>query len=209
VSATAAAIPASIPRAVAPEDAARGNFHALVARLLHDAPDAALLQALGNAEPLEGHADLARAWQSLADASSVMDAEAAAEEFEALFVGVGKAAVSIYSGFYTGAPSIDHPRVRIQADLAALGLARRERVCEPEDHFAGLFEAMRVLVAGGAGRNPAPVAEQRRFWQAHVEPGIFKFTDALAVAAGANYYRAVGAFIAAFARLESESFLLD
>lgn len=211
MSSTATVAPGAIRRALPPEEAARGHFYALVARLLHAPPDGQLLQALAASEPLPADGDpaLADAWRDLVDASSAMDPDAAAEEYETLFVGVGKAAVSLYAGYYNGAPSIDHPRVRIQADLAALGLARRERVTEPEDHYAGLFEAMRVLVAGGAGRSSAPLAEQRRFWQAHLEPGLARFCRTLAEAPQANYYRRVAAFLAAFAALESESFLLD
>jgi TorA maturation chaperone TorD len=211
LSAAATIAPASIPRALPPEEAARGQFHALVARLLHAAPDAPLLSALAASQPLPEGSDaaLANAWRDLVDASSAMDADAAAEEYETLFVGVGKAVVSLYAGYYNGAPSIDHPRVRIQADLAALGLARRERVAEPEDHYAGLFDVMRVLVAGGAGRSPASVSEQRRFWETHLAPGLDKFVRGLAAAEQANYYRRVAAFLAAFAALESESFLLD
>jgi len=68
---------------------------------------------------------------------------------------------------------------------------------------------MRVLAAGGAGRDPATIAEQRTFYQAHLEPGIAKFFAAVAAAPGANYYRRVAAVGAAFAALESESFKLD
>jgi len=68
---------------------------------------------------------------------------------------------------------------------------------------------MRVLAAGGAGRDPAPLAEQRKFYQAHVEPGIAKFFAAVASAPGANYYRRIAAVGAAFAALESESFRLE
>ena len=202
--------PVAIKRALPPEEAARGDFYALFARLLHSGPDAGLLRAIAGAAPIpaEGSAALAGAWRDLVDASSAMDAEAALEEYEVLFDGVGKSAVSVYAGFYTGAPSIDHPRVRIQADFATLGLARRETATEPEDHFAGLFDAMRVLVAGGAGRAPATVAQQRTFFRDHVEPGVAKFFDALARARDANYYRRVAALGAAFFSLESESFLL-
>ena len=68
---------------------------------------------------------------------------------------------------------------------------------------------MRVLVAGGAGRPGARIAEQRRFFDAHLLPGAGKFFAALGAAKDANYYRKVAAFGAAFMALESESFLLD
>ena len=206
-----AAAPVTLHRALPPEEAARGDFYALLARLFHAAPDALLLGRLAAADslPAEGSAVLARAWQDLVHASSAMDADAAAEEYEKLFVGVGKAAVSIYAGYYAGAPAIAHPRVRLQAELAALGLARKEGVGEPEDHFAGLLDVMRVLVAGGAGRGPAPVAEQRRFFQANLAPAVHKFVSKVGAAPEANYYRAVAAFAAAFLALEAESFQLD
>jgi len=204
-----AVAPVAIHRVAAPEEAARADFYALLARMLTAPPDAALLAQLGAADAIvDGDPDLARAWQGLTQASSAMDPDAAAEEHEALFAGVGKSEVSLFAGFYGGAPSIDHPRVRIQADLAALGLERRA-VTEPEDHYAGLFEVMRVLVAGGAGRSPATVAEQRRFHDSHLEPGVARFFAALASAQHANYYRHVAAVGRAFMALESESFRLD
>ena len=207
---SAVAAPVAMRRPLPPEEAARANFYALLGRLLRAPPDAALIAALATSEPLpaDGDVAIAAAWRNLIDASSAMDAEAAATEYEALFDGVGKAEVSIYAGFYSGAPSIDHPRVRLQADLAALGLARRERLSEPEDHFAGLFETMRVLVGGGAGREPAPIAEQKRFFDAYLVPSAPKFMKALGASPKANYYRTVAALGAAFISLESDSFQL-
>jgi TorA maturation chaperone TorD len=210
VNATVAA-PVSLHRALPPEEAARGDFYALIARMLRGAPDDSLLESLATAPalPPEGDGALAKAWQDLAHASSAMDSDAAAEEYENLFVGVGKSEVSLFAGYYGGAPSIDHPRVRLQADLAALGLERRPEVTEPEDHFAGLFEVMRVLAAGGAGRSPAPLGEQKRFFEAHIAPGAARCFAAIGSAPHANYYRHVAALGRAFVALESESFVLD
>lgn len=211
MAAQAAAAPVTIHRALAPEEAARANFYALLARLFHGAPDAALLARLAAAEalPQDGDPALAQTWRRLIDASAAMDADAAAEEYEKLFVGIGKAAVSIYSGYYAGAPAIAHPRVRLQAELAALGLARKGGIAEPEDHFAGLFDVMRVLVAGGAGREPAALPEQRRFFDAFLAPATQRFLAAVGAAPEANYYRAVAAFAGAFLALEAESMQLD
>jgi TorA maturation chaperone TorD len=206
-----AAVPVLVRRSAPPEDAARADFYALLARLFTAPPDSSLLASLAaaGAIPSGGDPDLGRAWQALVDASSAMDADAALDEFETLFVGTGKARVSLYAGHYLGAPSIDHPRVRIMNDLAKLGLGRPGTVTEPEDHFAGLFEVMRVLAAGGAGRDPAPLAVQKEFHQAHLEAGMAKFFAAVASAPGSNYYRRVAAVGAAFAALETQSFGLD
>ena len=193
------------------EEAARGDFYALLASLFHHGPDAVLLGYLARAEPIPAEADrsLAKAWQELVDASSAMDPEAAAEEYERLFVGVGKAAVSIYSGFYTGAMAVDHPRVRLQADLESFGLERRENVSEPEDHFAALFDVMRLLVAGGPARAPASLREQRRFFDLYLDPAAHRFFTAVARSEHANYYRKAAALGLAFLALETESFQLE
>ena len=206
-----AAAPVALHRALAPEEAARADLYALLARLIHAAPDNALLYRIAQSPALaeSGDAQLARAWGELVAASSVIDSDAASEEHDALFATMGKAAVSRYAGFYTGATAVEHPRVRIRADLAALGLAPRREATEPEDHFTALFEAMRVLVAGGAGRDPAALADQRRFFEAHIAPGAGKFFAALGAADASNYYRKVAALGAAFVALEAQSFSLD
>ena len=206
-----AAAPVHLQRPVPAEEAARGDFYALLARLLHSGADDALLRALAAADPIpaEGDAALAKAWAELSRASSVMDADAAGEEYDDLFVGVGKAPLSIYAGYYTGAAAMDHPRVRLQAELAALGLARRSEANEPEDHFAALFDVMRVLVSGGAGRGPAPIAAQRQFFRAYLEKGASAFFKALEASDKANYYRKVAALGLAFIAIESESFELE
>ena len=207
----AATAPVHVQRALPVEEAARGDFYALLANLFHRGPDAVFLGHLARAEPIpaEGDASLAKAWQELVDASSAMDPDAAAEEYERLFVGIGKAAVSIYSGHYTGAMAVDHPRVRLQADLESFGLERRENVSEPEDHFAALFDVMRLLVAGSTARAPATLAQQRRFFDSYLNPGAHKFFAAVARSEHANYYRKVAALGLAFLALETESFQLE
>ena len=195
-------------RPIAPEEAARANFYALLARLLHSSADAAILQALAEAEPIDGDATLSKAWADLCRASSAMDPDAAGAEYDELFVGVGKAMISVYAGFYTGAAAIDHPRVRLKADFAAFGLEHLA-AGEPEDHLAALFDVMRVLVAGGAGRPPAPLAEQKRFYDAYLGAAAPKFFSAVIACPKANYYRNAAALGQAFIAIESESFELD
>jgi TorA maturation chaperone TorD len=172
-------------------------------------PDAALLARLAAAPAIADPGPLATAWRGLVDASGVMDADAAAEEYEHVFIGMGKAPVSIYAGFYGRGLSAEHPRVRIQRDLAALGLSRPGHVTEPEDHIGGLLETLRVRAAGGAGRGPATLAEQKRFYEAHLGVALPAFVAAIGAAREANYYRHVGAVAAAFVALETESFKLD
>ena len=203
-----AAARVEVHRALPPEEAARANFYALLARLFHSSADAGLLHALAEAEPIEGDAALSKAWADLCRASSAMDPDAAGAEYDELFVGVGKAMVSVYAGFYTGAAAIDHPRVRLKADFAAFGLEHLA-AGEPEDHLATLFDVMRVLVAGGAGRASAPLADQKRFFDTYLEAAAPKFFNAVIACPKANYYRNAAALGQAFIAIESESFELD
>jgi TorA maturation chaperone TorD len=204
----AVASPVKLHRPVAAEEAARADFYALLSRLLQAAPDNALLASLSQAAAIEdGDPRLEKAWRDLVDASGVMDEDAAVDEHDALFGGVGKAPVSLYAGFYAGAAAVDHPRVRIRADLAGLGLAPHNT--EPEDFMPGLFDAMRVLIAGGAGRGPATLEEQRRFFQSHLALAWPRLVEAISKHAKANYYRTVAALAAAFLAIETESFELD
>ena len=54
--------PIAVHRPLASEEAARANFYALLARLFHSGADAALLQSLAEAAPIEGEPNLAKAW---------------------------------------------------------------------------------------------------------------------------------------------------
>src|SRR5512137_1298356 len=164
-----------------PEDQARADFYALLARLFAAAPDAALLAAIAAAPRLasdtpggtsraDGDAKtIADAWDSLRAASAVMDPEAVGDEFQALFVGVGMSEVSLYASHYLG-PQSGRPLAAVRATLAALGLARRPGSSEFEDHLSVELETMRMLVAGDAGRRPATIAVQRAFCEAHLLP---------------------------------------
>jgi len=203
-----------------PEDQARADFYALLARLFAAAPDAALLAAIAAAAPLEpvapsgsGRADddaktIADAWYSLRTASAVMDAEAAGDEFQALFVGVGMSEVSLYASHYLG-PQSGRPLAEIRATLASLGLARRPGSSEFEDHLSVELETMRMLVAGDAGRAPATIAEQRAFCETHLLPWAFDCCTAISTSPLANYYRQAASFASCFLALERDSFAIE
>jgi len=200
-----------------PEDAARADFYALLARLFADAPDASLLAQIAAAAPLApaAHAGdpgdperLAAAWDALRSASAAMDAEAARDEHQALFVGVGRSEVSLYASHYLARES-GRPLAEIRATLARLGLARLPGSSEFEDHLAAELETMRMLVAGGDGRAPASIAEQRAFFEQHLAPWVFACCTAIRDSAIANYYRRVAEFVSLFLALERDSFAIE
>ena len=205
-------------RRLEPEDQARADFYALLARLFSDAPDAKLLAGIGRAASLspakssdatiDVGSQLAAAWDALRAASAMEDAEAASSEYQAMFVGVGRSEVSLYGSHYLG-PQSGRPLAEVRAALAELGLARRPDSSEFEDHFAVLLEAMRMLVAGDGERPPAEIARQHAFFKSHVAPWAFDCCTAIAQSPVANYYRRVAQFAGCFLALERDSLAMD
>ncbi len=205
------------PPDLAPEDQARADFYALLARLFAEAPDAALLAAIANAEPLALPAEsgdrveeggIAAAWDALRAASGIVGAGAAAEEFQTLFVGVGRSEVSPYATHYLR-PQSGRPLSELRAALAELGLARRAQKSEFEDHLAIVLETMRMLVAGDGDRPPAAIPRQRAFFDRFVAPWAFDCCTAIRENALANYYGRVAEFTRCFLALERDSFAIE
>jgi TorA maturation chaperone TorD len=205
-------------RALLPEDEARADFYALLARLFADAPDAGLLAAVAGAPPLapvgsvDGGDDvatpLAAAWDGLRAASAAADCEAVRDEFQALFVGVGRSEVSLYASHYVG-PQSGRPLAEIRATLAGLGLARRAESSQYEDHLSVLFETMRMLVSGDGERAPAAVSQQRIFFNLHVASWVSDCCTAIRESPVASYYRHVAQFSNCFVALERDSLVME
>ncbi|MGE0876281.1 MAG: molecular chaperone [Burkholderiales bacterium] len=183
-----------------PEEEARANLYALLARLFYLPPDRGLLQALAAADelPSEDGGALAQAWSELAAAAGAADEDAVREEYENRFIGTGKADVTLYTGAYTVKTAVDNPLVDIRAFMIERGLARREDVHEPEDHIAGLCEIMRHLVA----EQRAPVHEQRAFFKTFIAPAANPLCDAIEAHPEVRFYKPVARVARAFLDLE-------
>lgn len=192
---------------ISPEDEARANLYGLLARLFYAPPDRALLEALANADEIvaeDPDSAVAAAWRALAAAAGATDEEAVREEYEAAFVGTGKAEITLYTTAYTAKHSLDLPLVEIRDFLQSQGLVRRENAFEPEDHIAGLCETMRHLIG-----TPGKEAEQRRFFEAFIWPAAKPLCDAIVQSHITNFYRRVAQLAESFFELEHIAFDLD
>ncbi len=186
-----------------PEEQARANFYALLARLFYAPPDAALLHGLaGSGELAAEEPGLASAWQELVAAAGRADPEAVREEYEAAFISTGKAPVTLYSSAYLVRYSNEMPLVALRQELAALGLARREGIHEPEDHIAGLLDVMRHLVVQHAGSLDA----QRSFFERWIRPTAERLCDAIEQSDKTVFYRSVARVLRELCRVEHMSF---
>lgn len=189
------------------EDAARADFYALLARLFYAGPDAPLLAEIARADELvaEGRdGALAGAWNALVTASAAADAEAAQLEYDELFVGTGKAAVTPYASFYLVETGREKLLAGLRDELGAMGFARSEVAHEPEDHIAGLCDVMRQVI--GSGADDEALVEQKMFFDRYLRRSYPALCAAVEACDAANYYRTVARFAKAFLDVEVQSF---
>lgn len=188
---------------IAPEEQARANFYGLLARLFYSAPDADLLHLISAAGDMQAEDDrVAAAWRELRAAAGSADVERVREEYEAAFVGTGKAPVTLYSSAYSVRFTNEVPLAALRGELAALGLARRADAGEPEDHVAALFDTMRHLIA----EQVRGLAEQRRFFERWIAPIVGPLCAAIEKNETTAFYRHVARLAKAFLTVEQAAF---
>jgi TorA maturation chaperone TorD len=199
---------ASTGAALPEEERLRAQVYALLARLLAQPPDAGMLGILA---AIEGEADdgapLGAAFTALAGAARAAEAAAVAEEYGALFIGVGGGELSPYGSYYKTGFLNEKPLAELRADMARLGIARADAVHEPEDHIAAFCEMMAGLITGAFGE-AATVHGQRAFFERHVAGWAERFFQDLEAAPSARFYRAVGALGRTFFAVEGQAFEL-
>ncbi len=203
-------VPVALP--LSSEDQARADLYALAARLLLAPPGEALLGQLAAADPIlseGGDPALEEAWEKLVLASSVMDAGAVQDEFDALFISDGTPKINPYGSLYLSGFMNDAPLAELRGDLARFGIQRMRGVGEFEDHLGALCETMRVLIAGGAGIPRRSHHEQQAFFEARIAPWYERCLSDIAGAEGANYYRLVAAFVGALLAIEADAFVVE
>ena len=189
------------------EEIARAEVYGLLAQLYQAPPAPELLANLRVAAteaPVAG-AFLEEPFRQLVGAARGCSDDAVADEFEALFGGVGKPEVWAYGSHYLSGFLNDKPLVRLRSDLAALGLGRDESRAETEDHIAYLCEVMRYLIAGDDVA-VANLTQQQRFFAAHLQPWVERLCEAIAAQPRAEFYRAVALFTQAFMNVEAQGF---
>lgn len=189
------------------EEIARAELYGLLARLWLAPPDEALLQqfkvAVTQAPEAGGH--LEAPWQNLVAAMRATTLQAAADEFDALFLGVGKAEIFAYASYHLSGFLNERPLAMLREHLLELGLGRDADRLETEDHIAYLLEVMRYLI-GGDDAAVCSLEQQRRFFRAHLQPWVAQLCDAVEAHPRALTWRAVAAMTREFVLVEAQGF---
>jgi TorA maturation chaperone TorD len=203
---------ASIPTTSAlDEETARAEIYGVLAALYYAPPSPELLAQIRVAvteAPASG-AFLEEPWRALVDQTRALSDAAIADEFNALFGGVGKPEVYLFGSHYLSGFLNEKPLVALRHDLAELGLTRDEQMPETEDHVAYLCEVMRYLIAGD-DVSVSNLTRQQAFFSTHLQPWVPRLCDALEQHPRSAFYARLGAFTRAFMGIEAQGFdMLD
>lgn len=189
------------------EEIARAEMYGLLATLFFQPPDEALLaqlQAAVTDAPEQG-GFLEEPWRELVAQSRAMTAEQIAQEYDALFGGVGKPEVYLFGSHYLSGFLNEKPLVQLRDDLGALGLARGDGIAETEDHVACLFEVMRYLIAGDDVA-VCNLTRQSEFFSRHLQPWLSRLCQSLCAHPRAGFYARLAALAEAFGSVEAQGF---
>ncbi len=197
-----------IPRSSAlDEEVARAEMYGLLATLFYQAPDDELLaqlQAAVTEAPQQG-GFLEEPWRDLVAQARALTAAQIAQEYSALFGGVGKPEVYLFGSHYLSGFLNEKPLVQLRDDLAALGLARDPSMSETEDHVAYLMEVMRYLIAGD-DVSVCNLTQQSAFFSRHLQPWVSRLCQAVIVHPHAVFYARLATLTEAFVSVESQGF---
>jgi TorA maturation chaperone TorD len=142
----------------------------------------------------------------LAVAESRAEETALREEYDRLFIGLGRGEIVPYGSWYLTGFLMEQPLARLRSDLAELGIERQADVKEPEDHAGALCDAMAIMIAGD---DPVPIERQARFFAQHIEPWLERLFHELQRADSARFYRAVGLLGEQFIEVERQAFGME
>lgn len=200
-------LPESIASSALDEETARAELYGLLAQLYYAPPAPELmanLRVAATEAPAAG-GFLEEPWCALVGVARGMSDDAIAQEYNALFGGVGKPEVYLYGSHYLSGFLNEKPLARLRTELNNLGLGRDEAMSDTEDHMAYLCEVMRYLIAGDDVA-VANLTRQQSFFAAHLQPWAVPLCDAIQQHPKACFYAAVAELTRAFVSVEAQGF---
>jgi len=172
-----------------PEDRLRADTYRVLGRLLAAPPDAETLDLFASAPVSDEDSLLAVAWRMLAMSAERATPGEVADEYQALFIGLGRGELVPFGSWYLTGFLMEQPLARLRTDMQKLGFERQDDVSEPEDHAAALCEIM-ALLAEDTG--PGSLEVQAAFFETHIGTWMARFFRDMQEASSARFYRAVG-----------------
>lgn len=194
------------PRSITDEDRARAQIYQLLAVLLSNPPSDELLQGLAS---LQGDdTPLGAAYKNLAALAQRTTAADAEQEFNNLFIGVGRGELLPYASYYLTGFLNEKPLADLRTDLMARGVKVSDGVKEPEDHIGTLCEIMAGIITGEFACD-SDVSSQKAFFDAHMAKWAALFFTDLEEAQSSVLYAPVGSLGRAFMAVEADAFAIQ
>ncbi|OEE67947.1 hypothetical protein A1OO_19625 [Enterovibrio norvegicus FF-33] len=184
------------------ENQIRQSIYSLLAHLFRQAPDEASLAWLATLETEgdEQTAGMAAAWSVLKLTASKTSPSQAADEYQLMFIGVGRGEVVPFGSWYLTGSLMELPLALLRQDLRRLGYERQEDTKEPEDHIAALLEVMAMLVEEESD------IEQAAFFNRHIAAWCERLCEDVKRAEPAVFYAAVAELAQRFLTIEKTRF---
>ncbi|GBF26782.1 chaperone protein TorD [bacterium MnTg02] len=197
---------ATLESLVSPEDELRANVYRLLARWLVAAPSQSDLAA---AKAMSGdETDFGKAVQTFSHVSARIEPKEVQQEYQDLFIGVGRGELLPYASYYLAGFLNEKPLAKLRNDMARLGIERDPKTKDPEDHIAALMEMQAGLIMGDYGK-PASLTEQKQFFEIHVGSWAKLFFADLEGAKQSVLYASLATIGRLFMEIEETAFLMS
>jgi len=193
------------------EDLARADLYGLLALLFYEAPSAELLEKIAqfgqdvDVGELDETSILHGPWSDLVQIAKNSKSEDWLDEYEKVFIGVGKQEIFLYGSYYLTGFLNEKPLAALRADLQKIGLQSSESITETEDHIACLCEVMRYLIAG-EDLGICNLTQQKLFFDQHIRPWCGELFETLQNYPDLKHYKYVGALAGTFFEIEGQAF---
>ncbi len=181
------------------EQTLRTEIYLILSALFRSAPSEEMLDFLKTLEVEPSVSAMQQAWISVRQAAEQAEREALDDEYQNLFIGIGRGEVMPFASWHRTGSMMEKPLADIRHDLDLLGIEREENVKEPEDHISALCEVMSMLTGGEEGM-------QQAVFNKHISPWFSAFTQQVMNADSADFYKPVAQLCEAFLTLEQVRF---
>ncbi|HDM8042465.1 TPA: molecular chaperone [Vibrio campbellii] len=184
------------------EQTLRTEIYLVLSALFRSAPSEEMIEFLTSLEVEPSESAMQKAWIALQQAAKNSNREALEDEYQDLFIGIGRGEVMPFGSWHMTGAMMEKPLAEIRHDLELLGFERDENVKEPEDHIAALCEVMSMLTGEEEDL-------QQAVFNKHIAPWFNSFTQQLENAESANFYKPAAQLCEAFLTLEQVRFSVN
>ncbi len=181
------------------EQTLRTEIYLILSALFRSAPSEEMLDFLSTLEIEQTVSAMQQAWLSVKKAAKQAEREALDDEYQNLFIGIGRGEVMPFASWHRTGSMMEKPLADIRHDLDLLGIEREEDVKEPEDHISALCEVMSMITDQEEGL-------QQVVFNKHISPWFSAFNHQLINAESADFYKPVARLCEAFLTLEQVRF---